>query len=129
MSRPHICNHFVPAHSEQNGQEANRFFVGRYSIHEEEEFYSGDSLNDLNSNEAEFVEKHPFLTEDNLCVLKRSMEVLIEARSFLKKSYISAWAYNRRKQANHKAFECQQATLELFTERLGRMTHQTDFQD
>jgi hypothetical protein len=128
MNAPHVCNQFIPAHPDDS-VEINRFFTERYNIHEEEDFFCRDEVNRMEANRDELVCNHSFMKEEHFDLLNDTLKVLVEARIFLKHSYISAWAYKKTNQTNHKAFECHQATLELFTERLGRMAHQTSFKE
>ena len=53
--------------------------------------------------------------------VEEAAEALLTARRFLKHSYVAAWAI-RDDVAKREVFESHQATLELLTERLSRMT-------
>ena len=130
MNTPHVCNEFVQSNP-RDTNEVNRFFAERYTIHEDEEFFCRDEVKRMESDDRDdlLIWNHSFIKQENFDLLHETLQILVEARSYLKHSYISAWAYKQQHQNNHKAFECHQATLELFTERLGRMAYHTNFKD
>lgn len=127
MMAAHTCNEFDSTSVSSNDANKDRFFGKRYIIHEEEEFFARDKCEDIEKKWDTFMEDHWFIGEEHFDTILDAFKTLMEARNFLKCSYVSAWNLQKQNQVNCKVFECHQATLELVTERLGRMTHQTSY--
>ena len=66
-------------------------------------------------------EMFSFLTSDDEAILQQALKTVIDARRFLKNSYIASLA-SRSDPKKLAVLESQQAALEIFTERLSQLT-------
>jgi hypothetical protein len=117
----HVCNRYDPGVDADDESERRALFVtDRYKAHEEGEKFALDQARDFENKAEKLVEMFWFLSEDHEEILRMVLETLVEARNFLKHSYVAAFGM-RNKPARLKRLETHQATLELFTERLSQL--------
>ena len=112
---PHTCNRFEPQHGARNERERRAvFFTDRYSAHSEALKYLLEIK--TNGTRDSLFHRAPDLWE-------LALKTLVEARLFLKNSYVAAWAMEEDSH-KRKVFEGYQGNLEMFTEKLSRMVVQ-----
>jgi len=118
---PHTCNKFEPQHGARNERERRAvFFTDRYNAHSEALKYASDQTQ---TNERDARDSIFSISDECLDLRELALKTLVEARVFLKNSYVAAWAMEEDSH-KRKAFEGFQANLELFTEKLSRMVFQ-----
>lgn len=117
----HTCNRFDPLSEAENEREERAlFYTERFQMHEQSEQYAKKKLKSLERQ----TEKNWPQAENEIDTYKKVARFLISARDCLKLSYVEAWALiddpiKRELLENH------QATLELITERISLLVHQT----
>jgi hypothetical protein len=116
----HSCNRYDPIDSAEDEFERRALFTAsRYQAHDDAEKFA---LEQLNSYQPEkLVEAFWFVTEEYSEILRQGHETLVQARRFLKYSYIASLGM-RNDQIRLEAHENHHACLEMFTERLNRLT-------
>jgi ariadne-1 len=120
-SQAHACNRYDPGVDADDESERRALFVtDRYKAHEEGEKFALDQARDFASKPEKLVEMFWFLSEDHEEIQRMVLETLVDARNFLKHSYVAAFGM-RNEPARLKRLETHQATLELFTERLSQL--------
>jgi len=124
----HTCNRYDPVSAAESPDEARAlFFTDRYQVHEQSETYYATRLLSLDRQVTELTEKVWFRGDmDEVEIHRRVAHTLVQARHFLKSSYVEAWALKSDNasadQTRCEIFESQQATLELITERLSHFS-------
>ena len=120
-SQAHTCNSYDPGMDADDESERRALFVtDRYKAHEEGEKFALDQARDFENKAEKLVEMFWFLSVDHEEILRMVLETLVDARTFLKHSYVAAFGM-RKEPARLKRLETHQATLELFTERLSQL--------
>lgn len=118
----HTCNRYDPASAASDESERQAlFFTDRFQAHENAEAFSKRNLKYLQDEFEKVSNKLWFLDESEREQLIGSVKALIEARQFLKFSYVEVWSM-RTNYGKKDLFSSYQASLELMTERLSRMT-------
>ena len=116
----HWCNRYDPANSAEDEFERRALFTAsRYQAHDEAEKFA---LEQRKSYQPEkLVKAFWFLNEEDAQILERGHETLVQARCFLKYSYIASLGL-RNDQRRLNIHENHHACLEMFTERLNQLT-------
>jgi hypothetical protein len=122
---PHVCNYFDPLTDTNNIDDdveaRSIFFTDRYQAHEDAQ--------DVAQQRAKFVQDHTVAIQDglwyapatNIDLYLRTFPFLVQARSFLKFSYVKAFANDKGSRKQEDSFQAQQAILELSTEKLTQL--------
>lgn len=131
-SEPHTCNRYDPVSAATDESEKHAlFFTERFEAHENaEEFsrrnlkhaeeFSNRNLRHPEDGNEKVYEQLWFIDEIESKQLVEIIKVLIQARQFLKFSYVEAWSIQCDPKGKD-VFTSYQASLELMTERLGQM--------
>ncbi len=125
MRSAHICNEIGSTINDKN--KLDHFFGKRFIIHKEEEIFARGKIEDFTARREEYMGEYHFMDEEHLDIIYEAAKTLVDARSFLQYSYVYAWALQKRNLPGYLKFEHHLAILELVTERLGRMVHQTSY--
>lgn len=119
---PHICNRYEPHQSAEDDEERRAlFFTDRFKAHDDAEMCAKGELRSFEEKKNKLAsETLWFASDEDLDNILHANRTLVRARSFLKNSYVAAWAM--RKDLEHRDdFESHQANLELFTEKLSQL--------
>jgi len=135
----HVCNRFDPR-TEWSEKRRNEFYLSRFEACADGEKFAAIKVDCLATMLDDLADTHlPFSMED-FEILKKAREELVHVRSFLKWTYVIAWAWSPgnafgattpasgdlasscEASAKRDLFESHQATLEMFTEKLARLT-------
>jgi len=118
----HTCNRYDAAnHAEDNDEKMRLFYTDRFQAHEEAEFFARKRLEGIEDKVQHLLDKFRLLEEEEAQDLVEAEETLVEARRFLKHSFIAAYGM-KDDQARRKIFESHQGALELLTETLSGLT-------
>jgi len=116
----HVCNRYDPINdgsvAVDDDDRRALFFTARYDAHDEAEAAARRQLRELLEGGDRVAAKLRFASAADVDTLQDAVRSLAKARSFLKFSYVAAWA------TRDVSFETSQATLESVTERLNYMT-------
>ena len=116
-SEAHTCNRYEPGEDDDDEVGGRAvFLVNRYQAHADAEVFA------LKQYKA--FPEHPttwFITDDNYAVLHQAVSFLIEARQFLRNTYVMSFAL-RRQTSLLVEHECHQGALETLIERLSQLT-------
>ena len=116
----HVCNRYnVITNAEAEEEQRSIFFTDRYQAHEEAEAVAKQRADFIQSLEKEIKEGLWYANESEIGLYVAAFGLLVEARSFLKYSYVAAWSQHADV-AKH--FQHQQAILEVATEKLTQLT-------
>lgn len=121
-NEPHICNRYEAHESAEDDEERRAlFFTDRFKAHDDAEAFASKEAKSFEEKlEKLTTETLWFASEEDLDNLLNAAKTLVQARNFLKNSYVAAWAM--RKDLEHRdAFDSHQANLELFTEKLSQL--------
>ena len=119
---PHACNRYDPSSNVEDDEDHRAlFYTERHQAHDEAEEFSKDQIKNTEDLSDEVSKKLWFLSQEYFDAHISALRTLIEARHFLKHSYIAAWAI-RDQTEKRDVFGGQQAALEMVTERLSQMT-------
>jgi len=116
----HSCNIYEPAAdpSIDDGDDARAlFFTARYEAHDDAQLVAQDQYKKLLKLAEKTESRLPYVSDEQYSTLFDATETLVAARSFLKFSYVAAWARPEK-----SFFKIYQSTLESVTERLSYMT-------
>jgi len=119
---PHICNKYEPHTSAEDDEERRAlFFTDRFKAHEDAEIFARNEVKSFQEKQDKLSsETLWFASDDDLEHMMTAASTLVQARNFLKNSYVAAWAM--RKDLEHRdVFDSHQANLELFTEKLSQL--------
>lgn len=109
----HVCNKWDPAKGWGCAKRRNEFFLSRFEACVRGIEFEEKKIDEL----AEKTDN--LLDDDDFDILKKARMALIDTRTFLKWTYVLAWALSDGADPDAKnLFENHQATLEVFTERL-----------
>lgn len=113
----HSCNQYDATLDADNEIERRALFLAdRYQAHEEAELFARDQQSGIPEYTSNW-----FLSEGDYVVLREALGVVVEARSFLKNTYITS--FGLRKNATVLAeYTSHQGALELLTEKLSQLT-------
>ena len=117
---PHTCNMYDPVadRSDADDEDARAlFFTGRYDAHDEAQIVAQRQCKELQHSADKMESRFPYVSNEQYSTLFEATETLVKARSFLKFSYVAAWA-----RPDKSFFEIYQSTLESVTERVNYMT-------
>ena len=118
----HTCNQYDPAaHAEDDDVKMRLFFTDRFQAHEEAELFARKRLEGIEDKVQHLLDKFWLLEEKEAQDLVKGEETLVEARRFLKYSFIAAYGMKDDK-SRRKVFESHQGALELLTETLSGLT-------
>ena len=121
-SEPHTCNRYDPSSSAENDEEKRALFAAeRFKGHEEAGLFASDQEKDFDGKAERLLDMFHFLDEDDMQVLGKAITTLVEARNFLKYSYMATMGMAKDPK-KLDVFESHQAALEIFTERLNQLT-------
>lgn len=118
----HTCNRYDPAeHAEDDDEKMELFFTERFQAHEEAEIFARKRLDGIEDKVQYLLEKFWLLAADEAQDLVSAEETLVDARRFLKYTYVAAYGM-KDDQHRRKIFESHQGALELLTETLSGLT-------
>jgi IBR domain, a half RING-finger domain/Zinc finger, C3HC4 type (RING finger) len=116
----HNCNRYDPAESADDDFERRALFTAtRFEAHDHAEDFAFEQLQSFRPEK--LLEAFWFLEDEDSDVIQRGLETLVQARCFLKHSYIASLGL-RDDQATLEKHETQHSCLEMFTERLSQLT-------
>ena len=116
----HVCNRYnAITDAEVEEEQRSIFFTDRYQSHEEDEAVAKQRAEFIQNHGKEIKEGLWYASEPEVELYISTFALLVEARSFLKYSYVAAWSQNEVKMKN---FQHQQAVLEVATQQLTQMT-------
>jgi ariadne-1 len=92
------------------------FLANRYQAHEEAELFARDQHRSISESSSVW-----FLAEDDYGLLHEALGVVVEARKFLKNTYITSFGL-RTSATVLSEYESHQGALELLTEKLSQLT-------
>ena len=121
-SEDHVCNRYDPSSNAEDDLERRALFnADRYQAHDQAEQFALDQRKSLLEKPEKLTEMFWFLTTDDEAILQAALGTVIDARRFLKNSYIASFG-SRSDSTKLAVLESQQAALEIFTERLSQLT-------
>eukprot|EP00977_Amphora_coffeiformis_P018254 scaffold6345_cov155-Amphora_coffeaeformis.AAC.6 len=116
----HVCNRYNGiTDGEAEEEQRSIFFTDRYQAHEEAESVAKQRADFIRYHEKEIKEGLWYAKEHEIELYILAFDLLVEARSFLKYSYVAAWS---KHDDAAKPFQRQQAILEVATEKLTQLT-------
>lgn len=125
----HSCNTYNPMESADNDDERRAiFFTERFGSHWEGEHYCRKRLTHYESERESVVDRHWYLSGDQLNDVCDALDDIADARRFLQYSYVSAWSRSMRRDPDVARFTQLQAALENITERLSTLTLAANFE-
>jgi hypothetical protein len=117
-----VCNRYEASECAADDLERRALFVAdRFQAHDGAEKFARDQYQSFHEKPEKLAETFWFLTEDDEEILFCALETVVDARVFLKNSYIASFGL-RNEPDNLGILESHQAALELFTERLSQLT-------
>jgi hypothetical protein len=121
-SEDHACNRYDPSSSAEDDFERRALFVAdRHQAHDAAELFARDQYKSFHEKPEKLIEAFWFLTEEDEGGLHDALETVVDARNFLKNSYIASFGL-RNDPTGLGVLESHQAALEMFTERLSQLT-------
>ena len=151
-SEPHTCHRYDPSCSATDDEERRAIFAAeRYKGHEDAGFFASEQAKYFDKKSERLLEMFSgFLRHDDMYILGKALSTLVDARNFLKYSYMAILGMksssssltddydnndnyqdhdtqrnNKRRRLlqlqRHDIFESYQGTLEMFTERLNQL--------
>ena len=114
-SEAHSCNQYTETGESSDDLERGVFLAKRYEAHEDAQFFTKDEKLSFESRPLNEIEDNYYE------LLQAALEVVVEARMFLKNSYIAAFGL-RNNAAKLAEFESHQGALEVLTEKLNQLT-------
>ena len=118
----HSCNRYDPAeHTEDDDEKMKLFYTDRFQAHEEAELFARKRLESIEDRVQHLLDKFWLLEVEEAQDIVKAEETLLEARRFLKFSYIAAYGLKDNR-ARRKIFESHQGALELLTETLSGLS-------
>jgi hypothetical protein len=121
---PHICNRYESHKSAEDDEERRAlFFTDRFKAHDDAEVFAKREVQSFMEKKDKLSsETLWFASDDDLDGMLSAAETLVQARHFLKNSYVAAWAMRKMTHLDERdSFENHQANLELFTEKLSQL--------
>jgi ariadne-1 len=116
----HNCNRYDPIESAEDDFERRALFTAtRFEAHDHAEDFAYEQLRRFQPSK--LLEAFWFLEEEDTETYKKGLDILVQARCFLKHSYIASLGL-RNDQAALEKHERQHSCLEMFTERLSQLT-------
>ena len=120
-SENHACNRYDQAANAEDDVERRALFLAdRYQAHDVAEQFAHDQYKRFHENPEKLVQAFWFLAEEEEEVLHDSLKTVVEARVFLKNSYVASFGL-RNDPTQLGILESHQAALEMFTERLSQL--------
>ncbi|KAG7342051.1 IBR/half ring-finger domain containing protein [Nitzschia inconspicua] len=117
---PHNCSRYDPAESAEDDFERHALFTAtRFEAHDQAEEFAFEQSKAFRPEK--LLEAFWFLDEEDCDIMCRGLGVLVQARCFLKHSYIASLGMRADEVALQK-HERQHSCLEMFTERLSQLT-------
>lgn len=118
----HSCNRYDPAdHAEDDDEKMKLFYTDRFQAHEEAELFARKRLKSVEDKVQHLLDKFWLLGVEEAQDIVKAEETLLEARRFLKFSYIAAYGMKDNR-GRRKIFESHQGALELLTETLSGLS-------
>ena len=118
----HTCNQYNPAdHAENDDEKMRLFFTDRFQAHEEAEIFTRKQLERIDDKVEHLLDKFWLLGVEEAQELIEAEETLLNARGFLKFSYVAVYGM-KDDPSRRRVFESHQGALELLTETLSGMT-------
>jgi ariadne-1 len=114
----HECNRFDPDAGQQS---RDVFYSDRFQAQAGAEDFAKIHLENIDSDLQKLADRMFDLHDASIDIVESSRETLLEARRFLKYSYVAARDIALRS-LDLLAFESHQGTLELFVEKLSRLS-------
>ena len=115
---PHSCNRYEQHEGAENESERRAlFFSERFEVHDQAAAFAKNQAEAIVEKREKLATDMWFVSDEYLDLRERAARTLLEARNFLKNSYVAAWAM-KDKLDIRDSFESYQANLELFTEKL-----------
>lgn len=114
----HECNRFDP---DAGHQSRDVFYSERFQAHAGAEDFAKIHLENIDSDLQKLADRMFDLNDASVDIVESSRETLLEARRFLKYSYVAARDIALRS-LDLRAFESHQGTLELFVEKLSSLS-------
>ena len=111
---PHECNRYNPDASQQT---RSIFYSDRFQAHEEAERYARMHLSNLDNDVQQLFDRIYNLDDGIPDIVKTTRETLLDARGFLKYSYVAAYGMSGDS-LFLRSFESHQGALELVVEKL-----------
>lgn len=117
----HNCNDVFDDLEQDDGTRRAGFFSRRVLAQQQSEDFARHSLQILDTLTDKMWRKFSFLDDEAFDIFERALKILVDARSFLKNSYVSAFGLNRD-DVYRQEFETHQAHVTSLTERLSLLT-------
>lgn len=118
---PHECNRFDQLENADSDQERrNLFYTERFRAHEDAEVFAKRLLEKLDDHLQRAVNRIGALEDDETDIVGTARERLLDARRFLKYSYVAAYG-ELCGRGELPSFEAHQGALESFVEKLSRL--------
>jgi len=114
-SEAHSCNQYTVTGESSDDIERGLFLAKRYEAHEAAQLFIKDEKQSLETRPLNQIE------EDHYEILQEALEVVMEARIFLKNSYMTSFGL-RKNPTKLAEFESHQGALEVLTEKLNQLT-------
>ena len=116
-SEAHSCNQYTETGEAESSDDVERglFLAKRYEAHESALLFTRDEIQSLESRPLNHIE------EDYYDIMMSALEVVMEARIFLKNSYMATFGL-RNHPTKLAEFESHQGALEVLTEKLNKLT-------
>ncbi|KAL3932485.1 MAG: hypothetical protein SGBAC_010831, partial [Bacillariaceae sp.] len=114
-SEAHACNQYTENGDSSDDLERGLFLAKRFEAHEDAQLFTKDQKQSLENRPLNQIE------EDNFETLQTGLQVIIEARNFLKNSYMATFGL-RGNPTKLAELESHQGALEVLTEKLNQLT-------
>ncbi|CAJ1949614.1 unnamed protein product [Cylindrotheca closterium] len=111
----HVCNQYIESGDSNDDLQRGLFLAKRYEAHEDAQLFTKDQKQNLENRPLNQIEEEYFET------LQTGLEVVMEARIFLKHSYMATFGL-RGNQTKLTELESHQGALEVLTEKLNQLT-------
>jgi hypothetical protein len=116
----HNCNVFDDL-EQDDGTRRARFFSQRVLAQQQSEDFARHSEQTLDTLTDKMWRKFSFLDDEAFDIFERALKIIVDARSFLKNSYVSAFGLDRD-DVYRQEFETHQAHVTSLSERLSLLT-------
>lgn len=121
-SENHTCNRYDPTNDAENDSARRALFVAeRYENHLQAEKFAEKQYNATAERPDKLADTFWFISEDEEDVFCSALSTLIEARKYLRHSYVASFEL-RRSPELLTILENYQGALEMLTERLSQLT-------
>jgi hypothetical protein len=117
---PHTCNRYDQLQNEDSDLQRRIFYSERFQAHEEAEIFAKRLLDKANHILQKLIDRMFFLGEEDALAFEEACQTLVDARGFLKYSYVAAFG-SLEHSPTMRTFEDHQGALELFVEKFNQL--------